>query len=287
MMDDTIDLPALERMTKDLREAAVTMSAQEARYLVDAYYLMQEGRKRADNQVRAMVGEPHQVLAWLAKQSDVLENQVKAALGKYANAQPVGAWMQANKGIGPVISAGLLAHIDITKAATVSDIWRFAGLDPTSIWEKNEKRPWNASLKTLCWKIGESFVKVSGSEDAYYGRIYAERKLSEVTNNDALAYANQAEKILATKRIGKSTDAYKAYITGKLPPAHIHARAKRYAAKRFLSDLHLVWHFIVYQKLPPFPYIITRDVHAHFQGPPHTDIVPGLHAALVARGPIS
>jgi intein/homing endonuclease len=707
-MPDDIDLPAIERMTRDLREAAATMSAQEARYLVDAYYLMQEGRKRADNQVRAMVGEPHRVLAWLAKQSDVLENQVKGALGKYADAQPVGAWMRANKGIGPVISAGLLAHIDITKAATVGDIWRFAGLDPTSIWEKNEKRPWNASLKTLCvvpgatittkagprlieeikigdevlthrgrwrsvskifkndhdgniihirahglgargpsltgnhpvltkqmrvcewndgkrnrfrtnprkrrvtqiddaawneveqriaagergravarstgvsesmiskirhgykrapisdpiswsaamslspgwrvfsptppigesipdielddlpnlhnpairrksdvtydfarlvglylgdghvarnetiwsfakdqadlsqhiistlrstfgirshetitsnmrivrcgslqlanwisehcgklsrgkkiphgwfdadelvvkglvrglfesdgklaedsatfvsvnwelagsvaqllrslrvpchvrsettnsgfgichhyrvcvcdlprfyevifntevaptkstavaeweplgawhtlmestssnytgpvfnlevdddhsyvvdgvcvhncWKIGESFVKVSGSEDAYYGRIYAERKLSEVANNDALAYANQAEKILATKRIGKTTDAYKAYITGKLPPAHIHARAKRYAAKRFLSDLHLVWHFIVYQKLPPFPYIVTRDVHAHFQGPPHTDIVPGLHAALVARGPVS
>jgi hypothetical protein len=38
------------------------------------------------------------------------------------------------KGIGPVIAAGLLANIDITKAPTAGHIWRFAGLDPSSKW---------------------------------------------------------------------------------------------------------------------------------------------------------
>ena len=31
-------------------------------------------------------------------------------------------------------------------------------------------------LKELCWKIGESFVKVKGNPADIYGKIYEERK---------------------------------------------------------------------------------------------------------------
>jgi len=47
------------RLTRDLVEASRTMGAEEARYLVDAYYATQENRKRTDNQVRALGEEPH------------------------------------------------------------------------------------------------------------------------------------------------------------------------------------------------------------------------------------
>ncbi len=40
------------RLSRDLVHAATTLSEDEARYLVDAYYLMQDDRKRAHNQVR-------------------------------------------------------------------------------------------------------------------------------------------------------------------------------------------------------------------------------------------
>src|SRR6185312_11642646 len=101
-----------------------TMSPDEARYLVDAYYLMQENRKRSDNQVRSMEAEPHTVIAWLAENSDMLEGQIKRALDKYTDAHVVGQWMKSIHGIGPVIAAGLMAHIDINKAPTVGHIWR-------------------------------------------------------------------------------------------------------------------------------------------------------------------
>ena len=52
----------------------------EARFLVDSYYIMQDDRKRAHNQVRAMAAEPHTTLAWLAEQSSDLELQIKRAL---------------------------------------------------------------------------------------------------------------------------------------------------------------------------------------------------------------
>ena len=164
------------RLSRDLVQAATTLTEDEARYLVDAYYLMQDDRKRAHNQVKAMEAEPHTLIAWLADQSGTLENQIKRTLDGYTDAKPVGVWLKANHGIGPVIAAGLLAHIDIHKAPTVGHIWRYAGLDPTVKWEKKTKRPWNAQLKTLCWKIGQCFMKFSATRIAATARSTASAK---------------------------------------------------------------------------------------------------------------
>lgn len=258
---------SVTRLSRDLRRAAVTLSDAEARFLVDAYYQMQDQRIRSNNQLRSMGAEPHEILSWFAAQSDTLENQVRASLDVYSLNHPVGEWLRGVKGIGPVIAAGLLAHIDITKAPTVGHIWRYAGLDPTSKWEKKTKRPWNAELKLICWKAGESFVKVCNSEDAVYGQIYRERKELETAKNEALEFREQAAEILRTKNIGKDTDAYKAYSVGKLPPAHIHARAKRYAVKQLLSDLHCMMYRILLKQEPPFPYPIAHMGHAHYRRP--------------------
>lgn len=263
---DTILEPVM-RLSRDLRKAAVTLSDTEARFLVDAYYQMQEDRIRDDAQIRSMDKEPHAVIGYLADQHATLEVQIRGALDRYSAAKPIGVWLRSHKGIGPVIAAGLMAHIDINKAETVSHIWRYAGLDPTSKWEKGEKRPWNASLKTLCWKIGESFVKVSGMEDAYYGHLYAEAKEREVKRNDAGLNAEAAAKILESKKWRGDTVAKAAYEQGKLPPAHVHARAKRWAVKQFLSDMHKAWREM--EGLPVRePYPVAHMGHAHVRRGP-------------------
>ncbi len=244
--------------------------------MVDAYYAMQENRIHAANQVRALTesGEPADVLAWLMEQNAALEKDVAKALDAYSGAHPVGKWMRSVKGIGPVIAAGLLAHIDITKAPTVGHIWSFAGLDPTKVWKKGEKRPWNARLKVLCWKIGESFVKVSGIEDAFYGKVYAERKAQEVAKSAAGEFADQAAASLAAKKFGKDTDAFKAYEKGELPNARLHLRAERYAVKLFLAHLHQVWREI--EGLPVVaPYPIAILGHAHKIEPPMAESAAG------------
>lgn len=247
----------VRKLGRDMGNAASTLTATEARYLVDSYYKMQDGRIRANNQIRALTasGEPHESIAWLSTESRVLEESVKRALDSYSANHPVGKRMRTVTGVGPVISAGLLAHIDITRAPTAGAIWRYAGLDPTSEWKKGQKRPHNASLKTLCWKLGESFVKVCNNKDAVYGKIYQERKEAEIVQNEAGAFADQAAAKLEKFNIGKTTDAYKAYSVGKLPPAHIHARAKRVAVKMFLSHLHEVWYEIEFGKKAPVPYV--------------------------------
>jgi phosphatidylserine/phosphatidylglycerophosphate/cardiolipin synthase-like enzyme len=55
---------AIQRLKRDLVTAAATLSVNEVRYLVDAYYAIQESRKAAGNQVRALAEskEPHTVI---------------------------------------------------------------------------------------------------------------------------------------------------------------------------------------------------------------------------------
>lgn len=256
---------AVERLSRDLANAAKTLSEKEARYLVDAYYLVQDYRIQATNQARIMTedGEPVLLLDWLANNTSTLEGQIRRALDKYTDGSPVGAWMKGIIGIGPVLSAGLLANINITRAPTVGHIWSFAGLNPDQKWGKGQRRPFNARLKVICWKIGESFVKVSGNPKSLYGRLYAERKALEESRNSEGLLAPQAASKLEQFKIDKTTDAYKAYSTGKLPPAHLHARAKRYAVKLFLAHLHGMWYEYYYGVPAPKPYVIEHLGHAH------------------------
>lgn len=273
-------LDAVEKLTSDLKKSAITLGKTEARFLVDSYYVMQDQRIRTANQIRAMadIDEPHTVIQWFLTQSETLEKNVQKALDAYSRSSALGVWARSICGIGPVITAGLLAHIDATKP-TVGHIWRFAGLDPTVRWEKGQKRPWNASLKTLCWKIGESFVKVSGNEKDIYGHLYLERKEFEQKANGEHKYSDQAASALERKKIGKTTEAYKAYIEGILPDGHIHERCKRYAVKMFLSHFHAVGFFLATGTLAPRPWVIEHGGHAHMQFPSNLDLVPGLAAA--------
>lgn len=265
------DLEAVQRLTRDLKKGVVTLGKSEARYLVDTYYAMQRDRISDNNQERALgeAGEPNGVLSWLGAQHKTLENQIAKALGYYAEADPVGLWSLSQVGIGPIIAAGLLAHIDITKAPTAGHIWRYAGLDPTQEWNKGQKRPWNARLKTLCWKIGESFVKTSGNPKAFYGPLYAEYKARYTAKNEAGDYAEQCAAILARKRFGDDTQAKGHYLAGRLPPAHVHARAKRAAVKLFLAHWQHVAYQVAHGEPPPKPYILTQEGgHAHYIPPP-------------------
>lgn len=295
-------LVSVDRLSRDIAQAASTMSDDEARFLVDAYYMMQEDRKRANNQKRSLVksGEPNKVIEWLASQSQTLEDQIKRALDKYTQAHVMGEWMREVYGIGPIISAGLLAHIDITKAPALGHILSFAGLDPTKKWERGQRRPWNAELKTICWHAGQSFMKFSNKPECFYGHIYRNRKVLEIEKNESggnleVAIATQekfknstrdsrywyfgcyhVDDVKAMRAEGKdfSPENLKAIKrapgegTPMLPPAQVDARARRFAVVIFLSHLHAEWYRKHYKKEPPRPYAIGIGGHAHEILPP-------------------
>jgi len=260
-----IEASVVSKLTKDVRQSVTGITLDEARYLVSAYYIMQDYRIRSAAQERELskAEKPNEAIAWLEAQNESLEHAVKRLLDAWTDSQPMGQWAKAITGIGPVLSAGLLAHIDITKAPTAGHIWRFAGLDPTSTWDKGQKRPWNAELKVLCFKLGESFVKVQRLEHDVYGKLYAQRKQQEQAKNEAGDFAEQAKQQLTAKKFRADTVARGCYERGQLPPAHLHARARRYAVKIFLSHWHAEAYRQHYGTEPPAPYPIAILRHAH------------------------
>ena len=331
-------LELIGRMTKDILKNIgsdpALMTKDEIRFLVSSYYGVQDLRKLLGNRIGALKkqDEAASMFAFVLNGVQTTEKNIQVMLATASGGRQIGQWAESIRGIGPVISAGLLAHIDITKAPTVGHIWRFAGLDPTLDWlgrEKSSKlikdltgstggvvteeqfaqiateanrkadtlmeqvqrfadstgkgdyhtkdniiktlskRPYNAELKLIAWKAGESFVKVSNHELDVYGHVYASRKMWETQNNEAGKYAEQAA--VKLERVGRSTDAYKSYVLGKLPPAHLHARAKRYAVKLFLSHWHHVAYELEYGTPPPKPYILDRpnSGHTDFIAPPN------------------
>jgi hypothetical protein len=135
-------------------------------------------------------------------------------------------------------------------------------------WSKTDlinacaKIPYNKDLKVLLWKISDVFIK-NMNRGSRYGELFAERKAYEMANNEKGMYADQAANILATKNIGKSTEAYKWYSKGMLPPAHINARARRWAEKIFLSHVFEEMYRVHYDKVPPRYYTLVHSEGKH------------------------
>lgn len=265
------ELENVHRLTKDIKEAVSSVGIDEARFLVDTYYQIQHERITAAARIRALSGEeePHALMNWLFKQFETLENQIKLSLDKYTDCFEATRWAKSQVGIGPVISAGLYANIDPAQCNHAAKVWRYAGLAPHYDWGKGQKRPWNARLKTLCaFKMGESFVKTCNHPNSYYGRIYKQRKELETLRNEAGEFANIAKDILEKKTFNKSTEAYKAYSQGKLPLAHIHARARRVAVKLFISHFtQVLWESTYNTKQAPI-YAIAHLDHDDYQSAP-------------------
>jgi hypothetical protein len=266
LLDGLATPPELLLQRKDLREAARSLTAAEARYLVDLYYARQADRIAAGNQVAALskASEPHAAIAYVQATMLRLEKDISSMLDAYTRTEAtgMGAWARSVTGVGPVLAAGLLAHLDITRAQTVGAWWRFGGLDPTVVWERGQKRPWNASLKLIYWKLGMSFQKTCNRPTDVYGHLYVQRKAYEQARNERGELADQAA--AALKKLRKEdTVAKKAYLQGKLPPGHIDARARRYAVKQFLADYHAVAYEKHHGTPPPLPYPISHLGHVH------------------------
>lgn len=267
--DEAVDVGQLRRWRKDLKDAVAALGPAAARYLVDSYYATQKLRIHCGNQARAQAEqpEPNAFVLLLAQNFAAIEADIRKALDVYSDQSTVGRWSKSIVGIGPVLAAGLLAHIDITRAPTVGHIWRFAGLDPTQEWGKGERRPWNAQLKTLCWKIGQSFIKVQARPADVYGKVYATRRQQENERNAAGLFAAQAARQLAQKRI-QDPKLRATLEAGRLSDGHLLARSQRYATKLFLAH----WWQVARESNGldcPKPWVITHGGHVHFTAPPN------------------
>jgi hypothetical protein len=214
------------------------LKADEIAEIVELYYDCQDLRIAHANKDRTE--PPSELVSWLDFWLRQGETVITGKLQNWVlsgDSPPEAKWAYSQIGIGPIIAAGLAAHINVEKAQSISAVWKFSGLAPGFDRRvKGQKIPYNARLKVVCWKAGESFVKVSGKDGARYGLLYGQFKAEEIKRNEAGLYREAAQRELATKRF-KTEDSVtkKRLLAGMLSDAHLHARAKRRTVKLFLA----------------------------------------------------
>lgn len=254
---DIYDNPTLLR---DIRNRAQNQTSRSIKELVETYYEVQQLRLSVAGRFKTIqsIDGPSQLLEYYAQQLRRIESSFIKPLHTYAKKSTTGQWALSQHGIGPVIAAGLLAYVDITKAPTAGSVWRYAGLDPSVKATKSNKRSWNPDLKTLSWKIGLSFARFAEHDECYYGHLYLHDKQRRLEKNAAGDYASAAQAALhATTTV--DPELRDVLLSGQLPVTQIDAQARRYAVKIFLSHYHAVAYQEHYHIAPSRPYIIERN----------------------------
>lgn len=250
----------------------------------------------------------------------LLEKDIQKYLQENIEQEPIyDTWLKNIKGIGPVLGAGLVSWIGrvephtitiydkktgkplidkktkqpVTKEkgyATISKLWAYSGLKVDNDTgkaikrKKGEKANYNARLKTLLWKVGESFVKGGDGYRTLYEQFRGDYDRKWKTHLDcgssgcALVSKNRMKHSYACTSCGHKSDKQ---FSKKLAPimdcpkckkentfvliccdAHRYMAAKRKTVKVFLAHYWMVARQL--KNLPiQQPWIIGRDGHAH------------------------
>ncbi|RJQ25040.1 hypothetical protein C4577_06555 [Candidatus Parcubacteria bacterium] len=173
------------KISKEQLTEATKFSQNQLRAMVDMYYNLQKLRCGAANKKRAHDQQYDTLFDSIlmdVMKDRLFEMELKTGkiLETYVKSKPLGQWALSITGLGAITVASLMGHIDFSSCCCEqydgiprkkrpkhncpglmygSNIHSFAGLNPNQVWEKGQRRPWNARLKTTCWQIGESFKK--------------------------------------------------------------------------------------------------------------------------------
>lgn len=259
--EDIAELRASQRAL--IKAIAKDLRREEARDLIQSYYQQQKMRLATVNRIRAAgeFGKDCRGLEWLKDHLREAESFIYSIMDTWSKNDPSCHWSRSVYGIGPVLSSALSAYLDVNIAKTASAVWRYCGLDPTLVWAKGQKRPYNAEMKTICWRIGDSFVKFSGNDKCFYGKIYRTRKELEEHRNNTGMYQELAFRELESRGARMTPEQRAHYTAGHLPPGRIDLRARRTAVKMFLAHWFETEYPRVHGRPPPRPWIIEHGGH--------------------------
>lgn len=199
---------------------------------------------------------------------DVTDKQYATQFMSYAglndNNRP---WLGADKSkkiVNEIVGESKVVTDDMVVEIAAKTQWKYEYLrdnayDPEKKkWNKANiikacsKVPYNKELKVLMYKVGASFQWRCNDAESVYGTLFSQRRVLETQKNENGDFAKQAAECMS--KVGTGTVAYKSYKDGKLPKAHITARASRWTQKIFLSHLFEEMYRVKYDKVPPRYY---------------------------------
>jgi len=180
----------------------------------------------------------------ISKETAKTEERYKILMSAYlSNEELWNKWLVKIKGISSVLASNLIKNFGYCETYQyVSSLWRHCGFDPDGAKgrTKGEKIHYNPKLKTLCWKIGDSFVK---QRTQPYRKIYDNEKTRQAKLKE-----NEAENAPKNK-------------------LHADLRARRKMVKIFLQHYYLVGRTLKGMEVSK-PYPHDRMGHKHFIKPP-------------------
>jgi len=213
-----------------------------------------------------------------------LEDYVNGRIAELIETHPAYPWFSLVKGVGRENIAKVIGLIDITKAPTISSLWKFAGLAPEDGKAmkrvKGQKLTYNSQLRSMVWRLASSLRRAKGGFYDYYIRekdSYTQRFTEQgykilptpsgvyACLNCGASWAKKREitPCCARPEIGKKT---REEPPGVVWLGHLDAMALRKMSKLFLACLWLVWRKA--EGLPiREPYSIGRQGHTKLISP--------------------
>jgi len=196
----------------------------------------------------------------LSNEAKAMEERYKSLMMQYIVEEPIwNEFLGKVKGLGPVLSANLIKNFGYCeKFAQISSLWKYCGfhvVNGVSVKrKKNTKLDFNIKMRTLCWKIGDSFMK---QNSPIYRQIYDNEKKRQMSIKYKVGeLAKKYEKSYT-----KGNNPYKESDTG-LILGHAHNRALRKMVKIFLSHYWVATREITNQEITK-PYVEGVLKHKH------------------------
>jgi len=261
------------------------------RQLVSSYYGIQKVRVAMGNRTMAIVKEYGEtehtkMLKDVYDISEKIEKTIVKYIRSIVKEFPIYTqWLKYVVGVGDVLAAGLIAGIKTpARFSNISKLWHYCGQHVVDgeapSRQRGAKVDWNPFMRTLCWKLGESFVKTKGFYRSAYDRFRGEEERKNEEGiirpiDKCVGYIPRDDKVveivgdkpLTKSKIEKLKKMGYAELRVGMTKAHIHARAKRKTVKLFLAHLWHKWREI--EGLPiTKPYAHTLLGHSDFVEPP-------------------
>ncbi len=101
-----------------------------------------------------------------------LEDYVDGRVAELLKEHLAYPWFSLVKGVGGENIGKVVGLIDITRAPTISSLWKFAGFAPENGKAmrrvKGEKLRYNSKLRSMCWRLANSLKRATGVFYDYY-----------------------------------------------------------------------------------------------------------------------